>query len=500
MPQKLPWEDWRDGDEVNTSAWVRATAPSGSAEFEGKVAWSGELGYGVRPPEEGQAADAAADRPSKKVARKRRGPDDGDRMIAKVIDWVVFAVAAIATLSGALGVVLSTNPVHAALMLVMTLFSVAVLFVAQEAHFLAAVQVIVYAGAIVVLFLFVIMLLGVDRSEDVRRGAAQGPAPAGHRRRPRASCRPCSCWPAPTGRRAPAAPAGRLGDGTENVELLARSLFTRYLLAFEITSVLLVIAVVGARCVPACRPRRATPTATMPVAGASDAVKVPGAWYLALAAALFTIGAVGLLVRRNVLVMFMCVELMLNAVNLTFVTFARMLDDIGGQTVVFFVLVVAAAEVVVGLGIIVSIFRRRAGATADDISPPQGIGAAPVLEAVWLIPALPLTGFVVLLVAGKRLGDPRAGLAGHGHDGRRLPHRGGRVLRPGGQGGRGAGLHPDPVHVDPRRARSTSTSPSWSTPCRSPWPCSSPASAPSSTSTPSATCTATSASPSSSST
>jgi NADH-quinone oxidoreductase subunit K len=97
-------------------------------------------------------------------------------------------------------------------------------------------------------------------------------------------------------------------------------------------------------------------------------VSVPGAWYLTLAAILFVIGAVGLLVRRNVLVMFMCVELMLNAVNLTFITFARMLDDIGGQVVVFFVLVVAAAEVVVGLGIIVAIFRRRAGATADDLS------------------------------------------------------------------------------------------------------------------------------------
>src|SRR5436309_14563827 len=89
--------------------------------------------------------------------------------------------------------------------------------------------------------------------------------------------------------------------------------------------------------------------------------------YLGLSAVLFTLGAVGLLVRRNVLVMFMCVELMLNAVNLTFVTFARMLDDIGGQVVVFFVLVVAAAEVVVGLGIIVAIFRRRHDATADDV-------------------------------------------------------------------------------------------------------------------------------------
>jgi len=97
-------------------------------------------------------------------------------------------------------------------------------------------------------------------------------------------------------------------------------------------------------------------------------MSIDGGWYLTLAAVLFSIGAVGLLVRRNVLVMFMCVELMLNAVNLTFVTFARMLDDIGGQSLVFFVLVVAAAEVVVGLGIIVAIFRRRPGATADDLN------------------------------------------------------------------------------------------------------------------------------------
>ena len=97
------------------------------------------------------------------------------------------------------------------------------------------------------------------------------------------------------------------------------------------------------------------------------AIHITDTYYLVLAAMLFTIGAIGLLTRRNVLVMFMCVELMLNAVNLTFVTFARALDDIGGQVAVFFVLVVAAAEVVVGLGIIVAIFRRRVGATADDL-------------------------------------------------------------------------------------------------------------------------------------
>ena len=95
-------------------------------------------------------------------------------------------------------------------------------------------------------------------------------------------------------------------------------------------------------------------------------------WYLALSVVLFAIGALGVLVRRNVLVMFMCVELMLNAANLSFVTFARMLHDIGGQVLVFFVLVVAAAEVVVGLGIVVAIYRRRSSTSADDLHAMKG--------------------------------------------------------------------------------------------------------------------------------
>ena len=96
-------------------------------------------------------------------------------------------------------------------------------------------------------------------------------------------------------------------------------------------------------------------------------MRITDTYYLVLAAMIFTIGAVGVLVRRNVLVMFMCIELMLNAVNLTFVSFANELNDIRGQVIVFFVLAVAAAEVAVGLGIIVAIFRRRRGATADDL-------------------------------------------------------------------------------------------------------------------------------------
>jgi NADH-quinone oxidoreductase subunit K len=99
---------------------------------------------------------------------------------------------------------------------------------------------------------------------------------------------------------------------------------------------------------------------------------VPESYYLTLAAIIFTIGLLGLLVRRNVLVMFMCIELMLNAANLTFVTFARSFNDINGQSLVFFVLVVAAAEVVVGLGIIVLLFRRRGGASIDQVHELRG--------------------------------------------------------------------------------------------------------------------------------
>ena len=95
---------------------------------------------------------------------------------------------------------------------------------------------------------------------------------------------------------------------------------------------------------------------------------VPLEWYLLFGAALFVIGVAGMLVRRNALIMFMCIELMLNAANLTLVAFAKALDNLDGQVFVFFVMVVAAAEVAVGLAIIVAIFRRRQDVTADDLN------------------------------------------------------------------------------------------------------------------------------------
>jgi len=172
-----------------------------------------------------------------------------------MVDKIVFVIAAVACLGGAIGVIVAKNPVHSALSLVGTLFGVAVHFVNLGAHFLAAVQVVVYAGAIVVLFLFVIMLLGVDKSEDLQVDSLSGQRPA-------------------------AAVVGVVGVallllltvrgvqvssglhsstaalGDNNIKELGTALFTDYVFAFELTSALLVIAVVGA-VVLARRPPRA---------------------------------------------------------------------------------------------------------------------------------------------------------------------------------------------------------------------------------------------------
>ncbi|MCP4269503.1 MAG: NADH-quinone oxidoreductase subunit NuoK [Candidatus Brocadiaceae bacterium] len=97
-------------------------------------------------------------------------------------------------------------------------------------------------------------------------------------------------------------------------------------------------------------------------------MEIPLTWYLVLSGILFSIGAVGVLINRNALVIFMCIELMLNAVNLSFVTFSRMHDSMDGQIFVFFIMTVAAAEAVVGLAIIIALFRNKATINVDDIN------------------------------------------------------------------------------------------------------------------------------------
>ena len=166
-----------------------------------------------------------------------------------VASIAVFATSALLVLVGAVGVLASRNPVHSALSLIMTLFGVAVAFVAQSADFLAAVQIIVYAGAIVVLFLFVIMFLGIDRRESVRveplvgqrafAGVGAFVTTAGL-----IYLMARSHWV--SGAVSVSSGGQAIATGQGNVRQLGTAVFTTYLFAFEATAALLIIAVVGA--------------------------------------------------------------------------------------------------------------------------------------------------------------------------------------------------------------------------------------------------------------
>ena len=310
--------------------------------------------------------------------------------------WVLGAVALI----GAIGVVAAPKAVYSAIFLASTMISLAVLYIAQEALFLGVVQVVVYTGAVMMLFLFVVMLIGVDLSEslvETIRGQRISAIIAG-----------VGFGVLLIAGIGNVSAAGFTGlpeaNDNSNVEGLAKLIFTQYLWAFELTGALLITAALGAM-VLAHRERferaktqrelaeerfrpggHPTPLPSPGVFARHNAVDIqarlpdgsalrcrsarscnnepsirrPTATetvsrmnpdnYLYLSALLFTIGAAGVLLRRNAIVMFMCVELMLNAANLAFVTFSRMHGHLDGQVVAFFTMVVAACEVVVGPG------------------------------------------------------------------------------------------------------------------------------------------------------
>jgi NADH-quinone oxidoreductase subunit J len=173
-------------------------------------------------------------------------------------DALTFVWASVAILAGALGVVVARNPVHSALMLVMTLFGVAVIFIELQANFLAAVQVIVYAGAIVVLFLFVIMLLGVDKQENLETDPLWGQRPVAAALVVLALAGVLALGIEAHWAVGAHAVAGARNQSGGDVAALGRSVFTTYLFPFEVTSALLVIAVVGA-VVLSRKPRTQTP-------------------------------------------------------------------------------------------------------------------------------------------------------------------------------------------------------------------------------------------------
>jgi NADH-quinone oxidoreductase subunit J len=163
---------------------------------------------------------------------------------------VVFILAGAMVIGGALGVILRSHPVHCALSLILTLFGIAVLFVAQNAQFLAVVQVIVYAGAIVVLFLFVIMLLGVDRSEDLRVEPFKVQRPVAIVVGLAIVGLVATAVLAGAGEDSKAitgekSVGGTLTGSEPNIDKLARSLFSTYVFAFEVTSILLIVAVLA---------------------------------------------------------------------------------------------------------------------------------------------------------------------------------------------------------------------------------------------------------------
>ncbi len=345
---------------------------------------------------------------------------------------VTFWVLGVLAVIGAVGVVLAVNAVYSAMFLAMTMIILAVFYMVQDALFLGVVQVVVYTGAVMMLFLFVLMLIGVDSAESLKetlRGQRVAAMVTG--------VGFGILLIAAIGNVATGGFQGMTtANANGNVEGLAALIFSSYLWAFELTSALLITAAVGAM-VLAHRERferrktqrelseerllhgaRVTPLPNPGVYARHNAVDVAArlpdgsysglsvskilrtrgadgleveatpqaeseasaeavptysrrcvmnpANYLYLSALLFTIGAGGVLLRRNAIVMFMCVELMLNAVNLAFVTFARMHGHLDGQMIAFFTMVVAACEVVVGLAIIMTIFRARKSASVDD--------------------------------------------------------------------------------------------------------------------------------------
>ncbi len=368
---------------------------------------------------------------------------------------MTFWILAPIMVAAALGLLFVRKAVHAAMMLAVVMISLAILYAVLDAPFLFAVQIIVYTGAILMLFLFVLMLVGVDASDSVvetikgqralatlgraaARRRARGRAEPGHARqrgRPGRGQRGRQ-HPGPRqhpvlalrlrvrdhqraadhrrhrrdGARAPRAahaqgdpggaapPAGcrtTRETGKHPGPLPSPGVYARHnavdtpaLLPDGTASESSVSRVLAARGVVRSAPALADDiegvqeqlggVSTSPDGGARRSGQFRRhrldrggrgmTQYVVLSAILFTIGCVGVLTRRNAIVVFMCVELMLNASNLALVAFAKQHGNLDGQIAAFFVMVVAAAEVVVGLAIIMTIFRTRRSASVDDAS------------------------------------------------------------------------------------------------------------------------------------
>jgi NADH:ubiquinone oxidoreductase subunit K/NADH:ubiquinone oxidoreductase subunit 6 (subunit J) len=360
-------------------------------------------------------------------------------MILSGWESVFFWIFSIAAILAGLLTVMARNAVHSALFLISSLVSVAALFILLGAEFIAGVQILVYVGGVMVLFLFVIMLVNVGAEEEGRAPIFNGTAqvttalvflillagvlvayaiPRGFsamQERDKAAIQQANA-------RRDAA-EGSMDTGATGVSRLTRetervgtSLYTTASLPFEIASLLLLVAIIGSVMLARTLKQEVAagdvdPESLRPSAetvgqnrlmsfvlvpafifflqessgGFGDGLmrKLADAWtsikhpdlskFLVIAAILFIIGVAGVLTRRNLLVIFMSIELILNAANLNFIAFSRYLQDTGrgdpmsGQLFTVFVIVVAAAEAAIGLGIVIALYRNRETIWIDEI-------------------------------------------------------------------------------------------------------------------------------------
>ena len=295
------------------------------------------------------------------------------------MESVAFFAGAIGALGGAIAVIALRNPFYSVLALIVHLVSLAGLFLILHAEFVAAAQVVVYAGAVMVLYVFVAAYVGASRS---RPGSRSRPAAA----RPllgaalfvELSIAVLGSSLKALDTNGPTIPLGFGSPGG-----IGRILLERFLIAFEAASMLLLLAAVGAVVLAGRRGRgdnrergsRRPPTPRTPRAGArprGSLLLMHTDWYIVLSALLFATGAAGVLIRRSPLVILLCLELMLNAGNLALVAFSRMLGNQDGQIFALVVMVVAACEVVVGLGLIVAMYRRRLPLNVDELRELRG--------------------------------------------------------------------------------------------------------------------------------
>ncbi len=304
---------------------------------------------------------------------------------------VLFFLAGISAIAGAIGVIALRNPFYSVLALVCHLLALATLFLLLHAEFVAAAQVVVYAGAVMVLYVFVVAYVG-GQVEPIGPQAGRGLRIVAAVFGGALFIELCIATLG-SGLKAISTEGPKLPGGFGSANQMGELLLTRFLLAFEVASFLLLIAAVGrgrARAAPrrdrpgrrgaAHQRRRPVHRADRldgrggrrPAPRRAERPLVDIGWYLVVSALIFTIGAAGVLTRRSPLVILLCLELMLNAGNLALIAFSRMHGNADGQVFAVVVMVVAACEVTVGLGLIVAMYRRRLPIDVDEMRELQG--------------------------------------------------------------------------------------------------------------------------------